>query len=311
VTTLRIVPVDAFGVSLGALSLYFVIFGVAPLLVRGRASLSSSVQLLFGGLNWLGLFGLGLGEVVRHHPDRVWLFALAVGAATAGLAAVARRSSDRGSLFEVQALLAAASLTVALAAGLLGPWVPLGWGLLGMCVAIAGRGLRSLPLQIGGASVAMLAAPVQAFFLDDLALPALGIVAALVILERLGLRRANGPARTTRTSRALGIPLVLVAGALLLGTLARIAGGQWLTIAWLVAALALFGLGLLVRSRLYRLSALAALGLTLLKVVVYDLSQLTALVRIASVVVLGLVLLVISFLYTRLEGRLRGQDPGA
>ena len=54
-----------------------------------------------------------------------------------------------------------------------------------------------------------------------------------------------------------------------------------------------------------RLSGLALLFLCILKLFVYDLQQLEALARILSFVVLGLVLLTVSWVYTRYREQIR------
>ncbi len=93
-----------------------------------------------------------------------------------------------------------------------------------------------------------------------------------------------------------------------------------LAAAWLVAAemreslvtlsWGLIGLGLLVfgfpaRDRALRLSGLALLALCILKLFVYDLGELDAVPRIMSFVVLGLVLLLVSWGYTRFGDQIR------
>lgn len=71
---------------------------------------------------------------------------------------------------------------------------------------------------------------------------------------------------------------------------------------------ALYGAGLLVvgrvrRSRLLRLMALALLGLTTLKVFLLDLSALDRVYRIVSFIVLGAILLAVSYLYQKSQQR--------
>ena len=56
-------------------------------------------------------------------------------------------------------------------------------------------------------------------------------------------------------------------------------------------------------SRLLRLMALMLLGLTIFKVFLLDLSSLEKLYRIISFIVLGVILLAVSFLYQRLRQR--------
>jgi uncharacterized membrane protein len=76
------------------------------------------------------------------------------------------------------------------------------------------------------------------------------------------------------------------------------------TLGWVVAAFGLFALGFGVRERWYRLAALAVLGLALLRLLVVDLAGLPADQRILTFILLGVMLLVISYTYTRLRGRL-------
>jgi uncharacterized membrane protein len=76
---------------------------------------------------------------------------------------------------------------------------------------------------------------------------------------------------------------------------------------------ALYGAGLLVvgrarRSRLLRLMALALLGLTTLKVFLLDLSGLDRAYRIVSFIVLGAILLAVSYLYQKSQQRAAAED---
>lgn len=77
---------------------------------------------------------------------------------------------------------------------------------------------------------------------------------------------------------------------------------------------ALYGAGLLLagrvrRSRLLRLSALALLGATTLKVFFVDLSGLESAYRIVSFIVLGAILLAVSYLYQKSQQRALAEDP--
>ena len=72
-----------------------------------------------------------------------------------------------------------------------------------------------------------------------------------------------------------------------------------LSAAWLVFALALWGLGALLRQQLYRYAALALLLLAALKVFLVDMADLDGLYRVASFLGLGLSLVSIGLLYQR------------
>jgi len=63
--------------------------------------------------------------------------------------------------------------------------------------------------------------------------------------------------------------------------------------------------GLASRARVLRLSGLALLMACILKLFIYDLNELEALARILSFVVLGLILLGISWTYTRYREQIK------
>jgi len=75
--------------------------------------------------------------------------------------------------------------------------------------------------------------------------------------------------------------------------------GNLLTIAWAIQGLVVLTLGFLVRDRTFRLSGLALLLVCLLKVFVIDLRGVETLYRILSFIVLGAILLLVSFAYTK------------
>ena len=72
-----------------------------------------------------------------------------------------------------------------------------------------------------------------------------------------------------------------------------------LTIAWAAEGLSLFAVGFLAPERTLRLSGLALLGVCLFKVLIIDLEGVETLYRILSFIVLGVILLAVSFVYTK------------
>jgi hypothetical protein len=78
-----------------------------------------------------------------------------------------------------------------------------------------------------------------------------------------------------------------------------------LTIAWSALAAVVFAIGLGIRERLYRLAGLAILACAIGRIFLIDIWQLGTLMRIASFLVLGLVLLMVGFLYNRLADKFR------
>jgi uncharacterized membrane protein len=79
----------------------------------------------------------------------------------------------------------------------------------------------------------------------------------------------------------------------------RLAQQLSLSVIWALYGGAMLTIGILRRSRLLRIMALLLLSLTILKVFFLDLASLEKLYRIVSFIVLGLILLAVSFLYQR------------
>jgi uncharacterized membrane protein len=78
-----------------------------------------------------------------------------------------------------------------------------------------------------------------------------------------------------------------------------------LTGAWSLYAAAIFGLGLVLRERAYRLMGVIILAAALVHIVVWDIWQLDSLGRAISALSLGGVLLAVGFLYNRYRSALR------
>ena len=79
-----------------------------------------------------------------------------------------------------------------------------------------------------------------------------------------------------------------------------------LSIAWIVYAIVLLTVGFVRRWRAVRFAALGMIGLTMLKLVLVDLSHLRELQRIASFAITGVVMIAASWAYHRLEKRFGG-----
>src|SRR5262249_32911909 len=89
-------------------------------------------------------------------------------------------------------------------------------------------------------------------------------------------------------------------------TMARHLG---LSILWTLYAFLAMAVGILRRQPALRFGAIGLFGLTVVKVFFVDLSRLDAGYRILSFIVLGGLLIVASFLYTKYRGRIFGESP--
>jgi hypothetical protein len=119
----------------------------------------------------------------------------------------------------------------------------------------------------------------------------------------------QGPAGVERVldtvERNARLMFALLATAMLTLLLYNEVSGQMLTEVWALEGALLLVLGFVERERVLRYSALALLGVCMLKVFLYDLRNLQTKARILSFMVLGLLMLAVSFIYTRYYERLR------
>jgi hypothetical protein len=124
-----------------------------------------------------------------------------------------------------------------------------------------------------------------------------GITAAGLYIAQIISRRAE-----ERYAPALysGLATFLTA-AILWG---KVSGGL-LTTGWAVAALVLLAAGFAVRDRISRIEGLALLLVCILKAFLYDLRNLETVYRILSFIALGLILLAVSWIYTRFREHIR------
>ncbi|MEK6300681.1 MAG: DUF2339 domain-containing protein [Acidobacteriota bacterium] len=83
-----------------------------------------------------------------------------------------------------------------------------------------------------------------------------------------------------------------------------------LSMVWMVYGGAMLAVGIWRRNKLLRMMALALLSITIVKVFFFDLSSLEKLYRIISFIVLGVILLAVSFLYQRLRQRMIDPESG-
>jgi len=92
---------------------------------------------------------------------------------------------------------------------------------------------------------------------------------------------------------------------LVAGLLWKDVSGSVLTVAWGVQGLLLLGAGFPARERPLRLAGLALLLYCISKLFIYDLRRLETVYRILSFVALGVILLGVSWIYTRFRDTIR------
>ena len=88
-------------------------------------------------------------------------------------------------------------------------------------------------------------------------------------------------------------------------------GFQWkgitVTLLWLLTAVIAFSAGVRLKSTAARMAAIALIGTTLLKLIIFDSLRFSTLQKVIAYLVLGVLLLVVSYFYQRFKGRLFGE----
>lgn len=180
--------------------------------------------------------------------------------------------------------------------------------LLGGACFIATSIIKNRELLIISGIYSLLATLVLWARVEDTALnywPNLLVIVALLVQQAYAQRHMD----------RFQIPSALNATALLVGLaslwlwiskwVAHQAGGFYLTATWAALALVIFAAGFLLKDRIYRWSGLAILTCALGRVVFLDIWRLETIFRILSFMALGIVLLILGFIYTKYQEKIR------
>lgn len=260
--------------------------------------------------NWLGFAWLALAVALleaglRKQPAEFQRLAYAIALLGAGRAIMYDFDSrmalaDAALLYGFAArdlIIASFPATVLLMAGLNTvlprPAVTAAWGLVVLALNEFDR--RSLRAQ---SMLVAVAAGTRALMYDmGMPSPALSIVPAIACFEAAMLRRPQG----SRTRVFFSLAGAGLAAALIFHEVS----GSVLTIAWGMEGMALLAAGFALRDRVLRLSGLALLAACTGKLFFWDLRNLETLPRIMSFIVLGLLLVAVSWVYTRFRDQVR------
>jgi hypothetical protein len=188
----------------------------------------------------------------------------------------------------------------------------IGWALLGLALYRLGWTRELVDLRWQSYAIALLAmwrCWSTNFYIPESLLGIQGrvltgglVVASFYCAQLISPRESSGQGRIDRHARTFYTLLA----ALLLGALLfyEVSGGM-LTVAWGIEGLALLGAGFPLRDRVQRLSGLALFLVCVLKLFLYDLRELETVNRIISFVVLGVILVSVSWVYTRFRDRIQ------
>jgi uncharacterized membrane protein len=174
-----------------------------------------------------------------------------------------------------------------------GPAVTAAWGLTALALnEFDRRSLRAQSFLVAGAVFA------RAVMYDlEMPSPVIAIAPAIACFEAAMLRRPQG----SRTRMFFSLAGTALAAVLIFHEVS----GSILTIAWGMEGVALLAAGFALRDRVLRLSGLAMLAACTGKLFFWDLRNLDTLPRILSFIVLGLLLVAVSWVYTRFRDQVR------
>jgi Predicted membrane protein (DUF2339) len=293
--------------------------GLLALGFTGYAAATRAWPLAVAGQLFLVSGALTLArQFLGDHPD--WYLPLPLIASFGGLSYLGTRLWGRAAGPESQLKTSLAALGMAyrwIAFAMLLAWVNESipdreqcWvlALLSLvCFAWAGRDPNHQPLWFSGLAIAF---SFYRFYWGETSYLPVYAPNLLAVLALLGQERAA----RLRPER-YPVPPPVHQGAILAGVLSLWFymthwvhlhwGGFYVTVSWSVLALALFLCGLAMRERLYRWLALGLLACALGRVVLFDVRKLETIYRVLSFMALGIVLMVLGFIYNKYQEKIR------
>lgn len=277
-------------------------------------------------LNGLGAFAAAYLLLLFDHVALTSIVAAAFALWHGGVAFLLRQEAPEPSLHA--AALGLTLVAVAIALQFDGPAVTIGWGAEGAAIVALGLHTRRSWLRTGGIAlfaiafiraVSLLTEPPianQAVVFNRRAACAVFLVGLAYGIAAL-LKRAGAGRGWLRTTSILGAQLLTLLWltseirAYWSTMQAALTRELMLSVTWAAYATALIVVGLRRRFAPLRIFAMVVLAITIVKVFVVDLAQLQRVYRVASVLGLGVMLLLTSYLYQRSRSGTRLGSPAA
>jgi len=304
-------------------TLFFALYAIIPILRALQSASSQEIDLLLILANSFAYFGALYSML---WPQDRWPLTLLVLALSAGHVVVARilPRAKAGESDLVRLLFAGLALTFATLAipiRLDGKWITLAFAVEGAVLVWTGfrsnaailRGAGYILLLISTIRVLFLSLPAPQFLFNERFASYVVLIASLAAVlyaAREHISSVGSEERGLLGFVAVAINVVALLALSLemwdyygrqygLGIDTGLAQHLSLSLLWTVYASALIAFGIQRKSALLRWQALFLFGAVVVKVFIYDSSYLERLYRIVSFLILGLVLLVVSFLYQR------------
>ncbi|HEY6944019.1 MAG TPA: DUF2339 domain-containing protein, partial [Candidatus Acidoferrum sp.] len=310
-------------------TLFLLLYAAVPILRAVKSSSVNELDSLFVLANSFSYFG---ALYAMLWPRDRWPLTLLALALSAGHVTVARvipppKSGQSALMRFLYAGMALTFATLAIPLRLDGKWITLAFAVEGAVLvwtgfrsAVAGlRGAGYLLIAIAAFRLLVFPLPARQFLFNERFATYVVLIACLVAVlyvareqlssissEERGLLGFLAVSTNFFALLALSLELWDYFGRQSgLGIDSGLAQHLALSLLWTAYASALIGFGIQRKSPLLRWQALSLLGLVVIKVFIYDSSYLERFYRIVSFFILGLVLLVVSFLYQRKVARER------
>src|SRR5882762_8601811 len=303
-------------------TLFFLLFAALPALRAMKEGAMSEIDILVTTVNAFAYVG---ALYALFWPDDRWPFTLLILALAAGHIAVARVVPDAREKASSLARYLYAGMgltfaTMAIPIRLNGKWITFCFAVEGAVLIWSGfraasgflRQFGYLLLAIAAIRVLIFPPPAGAFLFNQRFAAYLLVIACFGAALWSARDELDDTGEQEKTE--LGIFSVLINvfalialslefwdyfGKTVTGIDADLARHLSLSVLWTVYATILILVGVQQKSALLRWQALALFGLVVVKVFIYDLASLDRAYRILSFLVLGSVLMIVSFLYTR------------
>jgi len=315
---------DAFAPTMAFALIFFAEFVLVPMLRARRSGTLGIDSVLLVILN--AGFCLLAGRAMLWPDDKWMLTGLALVLAAVHLAVATATPSPQGAPAQARLTFAGVALTLATLAipiRLEGRGLTLGWAVEAAVLVVTGlqagvrsmRGLGFALFAVVLARVLFMPPPATTFFFNGRLLVE-AIAIASVTVAVFAARRSW--AQLTATEHTIVTVLGIALNVLVIVTLtsevllyfapspdlvfdagARLAEQLAISVLWSVYGIVLLALGVRQGIAALRWQALVLFGVTTMKVFFVDLGSLSGFYRIASSLALGVVLLVVSFLYQR------------
>jgi uncharacterized membrane protein len=314
---------DKLGQTLFFSTGFFLLFALLPHVESRRKGSIAAVEILVAVAN-LFCYLAALREMLW--PDHRWLLTgafLLLGAAHLAVEKSLPQPLAGGTRMLRRLLVALSLICISLAipARLDHAWLTMAWAIEGTVIVWLGARMASWRLRVPGllllsvAAIRLLLFPIPApHFLWNLRFLTFAVAVACFALSARELVRATEETPPHERNMA-ALLLVVVSGYSLLALSLEVwdlfgriqvpgmehwpAQQMALSVLWTIFAAALVIAGMARKSALLRWQALALFALVVGKVFLFDLSSLQRFYRILSFLVLGILLLVVSFLYQR------------